>query len=256
MSQWTERFSVAGKTALVTGAAGGIGKVICSVLADAGADIAAVDQDPDGLADVAQSVRDAGRHCETFETDLATVEGPRAAAAQALNAFGTIDILVNNAGIAVIEPTLEADLDTWDRTLAINLRTPLILAQMLAPAMIAQQAGKIVNISSQASVIAIEGHASYSASKAGLNALTRNMAAEWARHNVQVNAVCPTIIMTPLGKLVWGDEAKSQPMLDRTPLGRFGEPVEVADMVLYLASPASDLVNGATMLIDAGFTVI
>ncbi|MEZ5668829.1 MAG: SDR family oxidoreductase [Alphaproteobacteria bacterium] len=256
MTRWTERFAVAGKRALVTGAAGGIGSVICQVLADAGADIAAVDRDAAGLDAVAHTVRGLGRRCETFAADLATVEGPRGAAKAALAAFGTVDILVNNAGIAVIEPTLDTDLDTWDRTMAINLRTPLILAQALAPGMIAQQAGKIVNISSQASVIAIEGHASYSASKAGLNALTRNMAAEWARHNVQVNAVCPTIIMTPLGKLVWGDRAKSQPMLDRTPLGRFGEPVEVADMVLYLASPASDLVNGATMLIDAGFSVI
>jgi len=122
--------------------------------------------------------------------------------------------------------------------------------------MIAQNAGKIINISSQASVIAIHGHASYSASKAGLNALTRDMTCEWAPHNIQVNAVCPTIIMTPLGREVWGDPAKSQPMLDRTPLGRFGEPVEVADMVLYLASPASDLVNGTSMLIDAGFSVL
>lgn len=256
MGDWSRRFSVEGKRALVTGAAGGIGSVICSVLADAGADIAAVDRDAGELDAVATAVRGNGRRCETFAADLATIDGPRAAAAAALAAFGTIDILVNNAGIAVIEPTLETDLDTWERTMAINLRTPLILAQALAPAMIAQKAGKIVNISSQASVIAIEGHASYSASKAGLNALTRNMAAEWARHNVQVNAVCPTIIMTPLGKLVWGDRAKSQPMLDRTPLGRFGEPVEVADMVLYLASPASDLVNGATMMIDAGFSVI
>ncbi|MEO1249363.1 MAG: SDR family oxidoreductase, partial [Pseudomonadota bacterium] len=114
--------------------------------------------------------------------------------------------------------------------------------------------GKIINISSQAGIIAINDHAAYSASKGGLNLLTKVMMAEWAPHNIQVNAVCPTIILTPLGEKVWGDPAKGQPMLDKTPLGRFGQPVEVADQVLYLASSASDLVNGETLLIDGGFS--
>ncbi len=251
-----ERFALTGKRALVTGASKGIGEEIACNLADAGADIAAVDMDEAGLQSVAAKVRDMGRACHTISADLSTVEGPQAAAAAALQAFGTVDILVNNAGIAIIEPLLEARVDVWDQTMAINLRAPFLLAQALAPQMIAQKAGKIVNISSQASVIAIDGHAAYSASKAGLNALTRDMTCEWAKHNIQVNAVCPTIIMTKLGREVWGDPAKGQPMLDRTPLGRFGEPVEVADLVLYLSSPASDLINGATIRIDAGFSVI
>ncbi|MEM8949619.1 MAG: glucose 1-dehydrogenase [Pseudomonadota bacterium] len=256
MTGWADRFSLSGKRACVTGGSQGIGAEICAVLADAGADIAAVALDQEGLDQVAETVRGHGRQCAAITADFTTIEGPRAAAAQALEAFGTIDILVNCAGIAPIEPLLETSMENWERTMAINLRAPLLMAQGLAPGMIAQRSGKIVNISSQASVIAIDGHAAYSASKAGLNALTRDMTCEWAKYNIQVNAVCPTIIMTPLGREVWGDQAKAAPMLERTPLGRFGEPIEVADMVLYLASPASDLVNGTTMLIDAGFSVI
>ena len=140
--------------------------------------------------------------------------------------------------------------------MAINVRAPFLLAQALAPAMIRQKWGKIINISSQAGVIGIPDHVAYSASKAAMNALTRGLMCEWAKHNVQVNSICPTVILTDMGRQVWGAEEKSAPMLARTPLGRFGEQVEVADMALYLASPASALVNGETLMIDAGFSAV
>lgn len=256
MTDWTERFAVTGKRALVTGASKGIGLEICDVLADAGADIAAIGRDEAGLAEAVQRVESRGRSCVPIVADLATADGAVAAAQSALDHFGTVDILVNNAGVALVDPILEASVDDWDRTMAINLRAPFLMARALAPAMIAQKAGKIVNISSQAGIIAIEDHAAYSASKGGLNILTKVMMAEWARYNIQCNAICPTIILTPMGEKVWGDPAKGQPMLDKTPLGRFGIPVEVADMVLYLASSAADLVNGETMLIDGGFASV
>ncbi|MGE0007839.1 MAG: SDR family NAD(P)-dependent oxidoreductase [Parvibaculaceae bacterium] len=254
MADWIKRFSLAGKAALVTGATKGIGFDICKVLADAGADIAAVGRDAAGLAEVKAAVEATGRKCIGIAADLAGADGPLEAARIALQSFGTIDILVNNAGIALIDTLLEASIEDWDRTMAVNLRAPFLLARELAPRMIAQRAGKIVNISSQAGIVAIDGHAAYSASKGGLNMLTKVMTSEWAKHNIQTNAVCPTIILTPMGEQVWGDPAKGRPMLDRTPLGRFGKPQEVADLVLYLASPASDLVCGETILIDGGFT--
>jgi 2-deoxy-D-gluconate 3-dehydrogenase len=256
MADWIKRFSLTGKVALVTGATRGIGLDICKVLADAGADIAALGRDQAGLAEVQKAVEAQGRKCVTIEADLATAEGPVEAAQQALKSFGTVDILVNNAGIALIDPLLEASIDDWDKTMAVNLRAPFLLARELAPKMIAQRSGKIINISSQAGVVAIDGHAAYSASKGGLNMLTKVMTCEWAKHNIQTNAVCPTIILTPMGEQVWGDPAKGKPMLDRTPLGRFGKPQEVADCVLYLASSASDLVCGETILIDGGFTAL
>jgi len=256
MADWIKRFSLTGKVALVTGATKGIGLDICKVLADAGADIAALGRDQAGLAEVKNAVEAQGRKCVTIEADLATAEGPVTAARQALTSFGTIDILVNNAGIALIDPLLEASTEDWDKTMAVNLRAPFLLARELAPKMIAQRSGKIINISSQAGVVAIDGHAAYSASKGGLNMLTKVMTCEWAKHNIQTNAICPTIILTPMGEQVWGDPAKGKPMLDRTPLGRFGKPQEVADCVLYLASSASDLVCGETILIDGGFTAL
>jgi 2-deoxy-D-gluconate 3-dehydrogenase len=256
MADWIKRFSLTGKAALVTGASKGIGFDICKVLADAGADIAAVGRDEKGLAEVKTAVERLGRKCVTIAADLATAKGPVEAAKIALQSFGTIDILVNNAGIALIDPLLEAKVEDWDKTMAVNLRAPFLIAKELAPRMIAQRAGKIINISSQAGVVAIDGHAAYSASKGGLNMLTKVMTSEWAKHNIQTNAVCPTIILTPMGEQVWGDPARGKPMLDKTPLGRFGKPQEVADCVLYLASSASDLVCGETILIDGGFTAL
>lgn len=254
MADWIKRFSLTGKAALVTGATKGIGLDICKVLADAGADIAAVGRDQPGLAEVKAAVEALGRKCVPIGADLATTEGPIEAARSALKSFGTIDILVNNAGIALIDSLLEAKVEDWDKTMAVNLRAPFLLAKELAPRMIAQRSGKIINISSQAGVVAIDGHAAYSASKGGLNMLTKVMTSEWAKHNIQTNAICPTIILTPMGEQVWGDPAKGKPMLDKTPLGRFGRPQEVADCVLYLASSASDLVCGETIMIDGGFT--
>jgi NAD(P)-dependent dehydrogenase (short-subunit alcohol dehydrogenase family) len=253
---WTERFALTGRRGLVTGASKGIGTEICAVFAEAGADIVAVARDADGLADTAAAVRERGRRCLTVAADLATVEGPREAAAAALAEHGTIDILVNCAGIARIAPALETSVEAWDETMAVNLRAPFLLAQALAPGMIAQRWGKIINVSSQTGVIALDDHAAYASSKGGLNALTKSLMAEWARHNVQVNAICPTIVMTPMGRQVWGAEEKSAPMLAATPLRRFGETVEIADLALYLASPASELVNGAIVMIEGGYSSV
>ncbi len=256
MSDFTNRFSVDGKRALVTGATKGIGLEICRVLADAGADIATVGRDAEGLAAAGLAIEAAGRRAVPITADLATVAGAEMAAATALEAFGTIDILVNNAGIALVEPLLTAKPADWDLTMAVNLRAPFIIARSVAPQMIAQQAGKIINISSQAGVVGLDDHGAYCASKGGLNMLTKVMTSEWAKHNIQINSVCPTVILTPMGEQVWGDPAKGDPMKAKIPAGRFGKPIEVADLVLFLASPAADLINGQAILIDGGFTAV
>jgi 2-deoxy-D-gluconate 3-dehydrogenase len=256
MSDFTNRFSLGGKRALVTGATKGIGLEICRVLADAGAHVAAVGRDAAGLEEVTRAIESAERRAAPIEADLATAEGAEGAAKAALEAFGTIDILVNNAGIALVEPLLEANVDDWDLTMAVNLRAPFIIARSVAPGMIAQRSGKIINISSQAGVVGLDDHGAYCASKGGLNMLTKVMTSEWAKHNIQINSVCPTVILTPMGEQVWGDPAKGDPMKAKIPAGRFGKPIEVADLVLFLASPASDLINGQSILIDGGFTAI
>lgn len=253
---WVDRFSLSGKKAVVTGATKGIGHEICRVFAEAGADIVAMGRDQAGLSAVCEAIEGNGRRCLGVKADLASIEGVDEAASLALDYFGSVDILVNCAGVALVAPILEASVEDWDRTMAINLRAPFLLGKAFAPGMIAQGGGKIINISSQTGVIALPEHAAYASSKGGLNALTKSMMVEWAPHNIQVNAICPTIILTPMGREVWGDPAKGQPMLDRTPLGRFGEPVEVADLALYMASPASDLMNGAIVMLEGGFTAV
>ncbi|MDQ7250335.1 SDR family NAD(P)-dependent oxidoreductase [Dongia sedimenti] len=256
MADWIKRFALDGKTALVTGATKGIGLETCKVLADAGADIAAVGRDQQGLREIKAAVEAKGRRCVAIAADMATADGPAQAAKEALAAFGTVDILVNNAAIALIAPLLEATAADWDATMAVNLRAPFLLAQALAPAMIKKGAGKIINVSSQAGVIGQDSHAAYGASKGGLNTLTKVMCVEWAKHNIQVNSVCPTVILTPMGEEHWGKPERGDPMKAKIPAGRFGKPVEVADMILYLASSASNLVNGQDMLIDGGYTAI
>lgn len=251
-----ERFAVTGKRALITGGSKGIGAEAAIVLAQAGADVAIAGRDRAGLQATAAQIEAAGRRCVMIEADMRTTEGPLHAAQAALDAFGVVDVLVNNAGIARIAPILESPLADWEETIAVNLRAPYLLAQALAPKMIEQHSGKIINVSSQAGVVAIEGHASYAASKGGLNMLTKVMALEWGPHNIQVNAVAPTVILTPMGTQVWGDPAKAAPMLAKIPLRRFGQPVEVADLILFLASSASDLITGETILIDGGYTAM
>ena len=256
MKRYAERFSVAGRRALVTGASKGIGLEICRVLADAGADIAAVARDPEGLAEAKAEIEKAGRECVAIEAELATVEGPRMAAEKALERFGTIDILVNNAATTTPDSLLDTKVEDWDRMMAVNLRAPFLLAQAVAPKMIEQRRGKIVNISSQTGVVLIPDHCAYAASKNGLNALTKAITCEWAQYNIQCNAICPTVILTPMGERVWGPPEKGDPMKAKIPAGRFGLPVEVADLVLYLASPASDMVNGDTIMLDGGYTAL
>lgn len=253
---WERRFGLSGKTALITGASSGIGTAIAQVFSDAGADIAGHGRDAARLAAVGHSVENAGRRFAAITGDLVDPNETEAVAQKALHAFGKIDILVNSAGIALTGPVVDYDLADWNRTLAINLTAPFILAKALLPGMIARRSGKIINISSQTGVIALEDHAAYATSKGGLNALTKSLMTEAAPHNVQVNAICPTVVLTEMGRELWSAPERRDPMIAKTPLGRFGEPVEIADMALYLASPASNLVNGAVMMIEGGYSSI
>ena len=253
---WQDRFSLAGRKALVAGASKGIGAEICAVFAEAGADIVALGRDEADLAATAEAVRAHGRRCLTLVAEMESPTAPVVVCEQALAAWGTIDILVHSAGMANVGPAVTFSTDDWDQMMAVNLRAPFLTARTLAPAMIAQEWGKIVMISSQTGVIALDDHAAYAASKGGLNALTKSLCAEWARFNVQVNAICPTVVMTPMGKKVWGRPEKGDPFRNAMPARRFAEPVEVADAALYLASDASAMVNGALLMVEGGFTSV
>ncbi|MGC3939015.1 SDR family NAD(P)-dependent oxidoreductase [Roseobacter sp. EG26] len=256
MTVWQERFAIKDRVALVTGASSGIGAEICEVFADAGARVIATGRNEDKLAALQSDIAAMGGNCRIIPADIGEIDGAEGVVSRALEMAGTVDILVNSAGTAIVGPATEFSLEDWDRTMALNLRAPFILARGLAPKMIAQKRGKIINISSQTGVIALPDHAAYAASKGGLNALTKALMTEFAPHNIQVNAICPTVVMTQMGRKLWSPPEKSGPFLAATPLGRFGEPVEIADMALYLASPASDLVNGALMMIEGGYSSV
>lgn len=256
MSDYRQRFSVEGKRALVTGASKGLGAEIAVVLASAGADLVITGRDQDGLAATVAQVKATGRAVASVVADLRTVEGANHVIAETLRIFGGLDILVNNAGIARIRPLLEGTVDEWDETMAVNLRAPYLLARGFAPAMMAQHRGKIINVSSMAGSVALPGHVSYSSSKAGLDMLTKMLALELGPYNIQVTGVAPTVILTQMGIENWSDPARAEPMLAKIPLHRFGQPVEVADLVLFLASPASDMITAETVLIDGGYVAV
>jgi NAD(P)-dependent dehydrogenase (short-subunit alcohol dehydrogenase family) len=234
-----------GKRALVTGAGKGIGREIATLLTSLGATVVAVSRSAEDLKTLQSTLG-----CEIVSADLADATAAVEAAKQA----GPIDLLVNNAGISIPQPLLETTADAFDRTMAVNVRAALLVSQVVARGMIARKTGgAIVNVSSQASMVGLADHAAYCASKGALDQLTRVMALELGPHNIRVNAVNPTVTLTPMGEMAWGDPKKSGPMLAKIPLGRFAKPADVAHAVAYLLSDQADMIHGATLPIDGGF---
>jgi NAD(P)-dependent dehydrogenase (short-subunit alcohol dehydrogenase family) len=240
-----------GKRALVTGAGKGIGREIATLLTHCGARVVAVSRTPADLFTLATEIG-----CETFAADL-TDAAAAVAAAQSALAAGPVDLLVNNAGVSIPQAFLETTVEAFDRTIDVNVRAPLLISQVIAKALIARgKGGSIVNLSSQASMVGLSDHAAYCASKGALDQLTRVMALELGPHQIRVNAVNPTVTLTPMGAMAWGDPMKSGPMLAKIPLGRFAKPADVARAVTYLLSDAADMVHGVTLPIDGGFLAV
>ena len=234
-----------GKRVLVTGTGKGIGRVIAAKLVEAGAHVVAISRMQSDLDSLKAEVG-----CEIITADLGDAKQARGAA----EAAGEIDLLVNNAGISILQPFLETTVEAFDQIMAVNVRAILIVSQVIAKGMIARgNGGVIVNVSSQASTRAVKDHTAYCASKGAVDQLTRMMALELGPHQIRVNAVHPTVVMTPMGQMAWGDPAKSAPMLARIPLKRFAESNHVSDAVLYLLSDHSDMINGVMLPIDGGF---
>jgi NAD(P)-dependent dehydrogenase (short-subunit alcohol dehydrogenase family) len=246
-------FSLKGKVALITGGARGLGKAIAVLFAQNGARNVLVDLDP-VVESVAQEISTLGDKSIAAVADITRKDEVEKAVAVALREFGTIDILVNNAGVAYLDDAENLSEEYWDKTMAVNLKAPFLLAQAVGRVMIQKKRGKIINIASQAGVIALDKHVAYCASKAGLIGMAKVLALEWAEFGINVSAIAPTVILTELGKKAWAGEV-GEAMKKKIPLRRFGYPEEVAAAALYLASPASDLVTGETLVIDGGYTI-
>jgi NAD(P)-dependent dehydrogenase (short-subunit alcohol dehydrogenase family) len=247
-------FSLAGRRAVVTGAGKGIGRAICLAMAEAGADIAAFSRAERDLVSLEPEIAALGRRFTAVAGDVTDGSAIRHLVDRVEEEFGGADIVVNNAGVVYPEPALATSAAHWHDTLAVNLTGPFQCAQAFAPAMLARGWGRIINISSDSGVVGAPDHAAYCASKGGLNALTKVLAIEWGPGGVTVNAIAPTIVMTPMGEQVWGDPAKSDPVRAQIPTRRFGRPREIAAAVVYLASAAGAMINGHILLLDGGFT--
>lgn len=256
MTDLSTRFSLQGKIAVVTGASRGLGVTICETLSAAGADIVAIARDEALLDETRALVTAQGRACLSIAADLLDARAADQVATRIRGEVGAPTILVNNAGMSIPKSLIEQSVQEWDSILNLNLRAPWLMARALVPGMIEAGGGKIINISSMASSVALTDHGPYVASKAGLNGLTKVMTAEWAPYNIQSNAVCPTVVWTPMGERVWGVGDKLQRFLEKIPAGRVATPQEVADLVLYLATPASGMINGQEIFVDGGYTAI
>lgn len=244
---------LSGKTALVTGAARGIGRAIAVRLAQAGADVAVCDLDASWLEETAAAIRAAGRRVETFACDVSRADQVEAGVNVVAQAWGRLDVLVNNAGITrdtFLARMSEAD---WDAVLNVNLKGAFLFTKAASRWMLKQRSGSIVNIASVIGIIGNAGQANYAASKGGLIALTRTVARELASRNVRANAVAPGFIRTAMTDKL-PDELRNR-MLSSIPLGRFGEPDDVARVVLFLASDDSAYVTGQVISVCGGMVM-
>jgi L-xylulose reductase len=241
----TQHIDFKGRRALVTGAGKGIGREIAVMLNRFNAQVVAVSRTEADLKGLQDKIG-----CETIMADLGNAAEARRAAEQA----GDVDLLVNNAAIAILEPFLETKVESWDATMAINLRAVLIVSQVIAKRMIERGvSGSIANVSSMSSFQALPDHAAYAASKAGLDQLSKVMAVELGRHGIRVNAINPTVVMTEMGKRAWSDPSKGGPMLARIPLQRFAECEDIASVVCFVLSDAAGMLNGLALRVDGGF---
>jgi NAD(P)-dependent dehydrogenase (short-subunit alcohol dehydrogenase family) len=251
----TPSFDLKGNVVLVTGASRGIGRACALACAGSGADmIVGVRKPKDGKALVAE-IEALGRRALAVEMDLADLKSVRAAVARANKHFGRIDVLVNNVGIGPENLAEDVTEEDFDYTLNINLKGTFFTTQAVAKLMIAQQSGRVINISSQAGTVTLRGEAIYCMSKAAINHLTRCLAAEWARHKITVNSVAPTFIWTDGTRPSLDQPDFKKHVLDHIPLGRIGDPIDVAGTVVFLASPAASLITGANIMVDGGWSV-
>jgi 3-oxoacyl-[acyl-carrier protein] reductase len=247
--------SIAGRSALVTGAASGIGRATAQLFADEGARVAVVDRDGAGVARLAEEIVEAGGDALARQLDVQDTAGIDEAVAAVVERFGGLDILVNNAGVSLLQPLDGADYETaWETTLAVNLTAQQRLIRAALAHLTREGRGRVVNIASTEGLGATAFASPYTVSKHGVIGLTRALAVELGSRGVTVNCVCPGPIHTGMTSII-PDAAKTKFARRRVPLRRYGEPEEIAHAVLSLVLPASSYINGAVLVVDGGLTI-
>lgn len=248
-------FEVNGQVALVTGAARGLGRAIALALAEAGADVAIGLKKLGRDSGLQAEIEALGRRALPLQMDMSDIREVQQAIETAAKHFGKLDILVNNAGVAPTNLAENVREEDFDRTIAINLKGTFFASQAAGRIMMKQRSGRIINMSSQAGFAALPTESIYCMTKAGIAHLTKCLAVEWGKYNINVNAVAPTFIRTPGTEPALANEEFRAEVEERiAALHRIGEPMEVAGAVVFLASPAASLITGHTLLIDGGWT--
>ena len=246
-------FSLEGKAAVVTGAAGGIGRWLAAGLGAAGASVLVTDLDGNALDDLAEELAVAQIEVRAFTCDLAEADAADLIVEAAVDRLGALDVLVNNAAVNRRMPILEMDRETWDLITTIDLKAPYFLAQSAARVMRERGGGSIVNVSSINFTYGLEHISVYGPAKAGLSQLTRVMALEWAQHGIRANAIAPGYMDTPLAAPIWADPGISRWIFNRVPMRRPGQPSELVGICQLLASDAGSFITGQTFIVDGGF---
>lgn len=254
-SQSSQLFSLTGQTALVTGGSKGLGEALAHALAGAGANVVITSRHADEAQRVAQDISDrTSQRVVSFQADAAIREQAEASIDFAIDTFGQLDILVNNAGINLRAPIVELDDETWETVIDINLNGPFYYCRAAGRHMLSRGYGRVINLGSTLSTISIPDRTPYASSKGGILQLTRTLALEWAGTGVTANCICPGPFATPINKPLLDDPERAKAMQDKVPLGRWGDPSELATSVLYFASPASSFTTGAALTVDGGYT--
>lgn len=249
------RFDLGGRTALITGAARGLGQATALAMAHAGADIALGLRDPDSGSELAHEIENLGRRVLPLAMDVRDLAQVRAAVERTCAHFGRLDILVNNAGLGPANPAEAVTEADFDWTFDVNVKGLFFASQAAGQAMIRQGSGRIVNLSSQAGFVALPTEAIYCTTKAAVSHLTKCLAVEWGRYGINVNAVAPTFIRTAGTEADLSDVDFRADVIERiAALHRIGEPVDVTGAVIFLASPAAALITGTTLMVDGGWT--
>jgi len=250
----SEMFQLTGKTALVTGASRGIGEAIAKGFARAGADLILLSRNLTALKRVAMEIEDTGGKALPMAVDIGNPEEIQKAVDATMKIFPRIDVLVNNAGISpVLKKAEEMDLKDWEEIVRVNLTGTFLFCQAAGKVMIQQGGGKIINMVSVGAVVGFSRQIGYCATKGGILQLTKVLAIEWTRYNIQVNAIGPAYLETELTKGMRESKVISENLLHRTPMGRFGKPEEIVGAAIYLASDASSYVTGQTLFVDGGW---
>ncbi len=247
-------FDLTAQVAFVTGAGRGLGRHIALALARYGANLVICSRTLSELEEVAAEAGALGREVLAQRADMTVLSDINHVVTAAEKRFGHIDILVNNAGINIPQWAEEVTEEAWDRVLNINLKGLFFSAQAVGKVMIRQQRGKIINVSSQAGSVGLIKRAAYCSSKGAVNQLTRVLAVEWAKHKINVNAIAPTFVETPMTKPMFADTEFRRYIFDNILFDRAAQPKDVVGAVIYLASPASDMVTGHILHIDGGWT--